>query len=194
MRFCYELSGISAFRVFVTAEMVVLRPSQINEEHRLSAMRADAGVRGNRQSRYSAKARMSYTPSASGQLFRFAQSRETRTPPLVPLTDAGHFKLKMESIAREDPWVKNLIDRLAGVVHSFRASQFWRAIHGDARLRRSRASLRRLQRGSLRRSRLQLSENEGGFNWSSQHSNLLSKMECGHETATSHLLLGSPTV
>jgi sugar (pentulose or hexulose) kinase len=34
----------------------------------------------------------------------------------------------------------------------------------------------------------------GQFNWSSQHSNLLSRMECGYETATSHLLLGSPTV
>jgi hypothetical protein len=34
----------------------------------------------------------------------------------------------------------------------------------------------------------------GGFNWSAQHSNLLSRMECGYETATSHLLLGSPTV
>jgi hypothetical protein len=34
----------------------------------------------------------------------------------------------------------------------------------------------------------------GEFNWSAQHSSLLSRMECGHETATSHLLLGSPTV
>jgi enoyl-CoA hydratase/carnithine racemase len=34
----------------------------------------------------------------------------------------------------------------------------------------------------------------GGFNWSAQHSNLFSRMECGYETATSHLLLGSPTV
>jgi len=34
----------------------------------------------------------------------------------------------------------------------------------------------------------------GGLNWSAQHSNLLAKMECGHETATSHLLLGSSTV
>src|SRR3981189_3114303 len=29
-----------------------------------------------------------------------------------------------------------------------------------------------------------------GLNWSAQHSNLVAKMECGHETATSHLLLG----
>src|SRR5580704_13873363 len=29
---------------------------------------------------------------------------------------------------------------------------------------------------------------EGGFNRSAQHSNLLTRMECGHEAATSHLL------
>jgi IS30 family transposase len=34
----------------------------------------------------------------------------------------------------------------------------------------------------------------GGLNWSAQHSNLLAKMECGHETATSHLLLGGPAI
>src|ERR1700731_4022232 len=34
----------------------------------------------------------------------------------------------------------------------------------------------------------------GGLNWSVQHSNLLSKMECVHEAATSHLLLGGPAV
>jgi hypothetical protein len=34
----------------------------------------------------------------------------------------------------------------------------------------------------------------GGLNWSAQHSNLLSKMECGHETATSYLLLGRPAI
>jgi hypothetical protein len=34
----------------------------------------------------------------------------------------------------------------------------------------------------------------GGLNWSAQHSNLLAKMECGHETATSHLLLGRSAV
>jgi len=33
--------------------------------------------------------------------------------------------------------------------------------------------------------------NGGGFNWSAQHSSLLAKMECGHETATSHLLFCS---
>jgi transposase InsO family protein len=35
---------------------------------------------------------------------------------------------------------------------------------------------------------------DGGFNWSAQHSNRFSRMECGYETAMSHLLLGSPTV
>src|SRR6476469_484763 len=34
----------------------------------------------------------------------------------------------------------------------------------------------------------------GGLNWSAQHSNLLAKMECGHEAATSHLLLGGPAI
>src|SRR4030088_1156993 len=34
----------------------------------------------------------------------------------------------------------------------------------------------------------------GGLNWSAQHSILLAKMECGHETATSHLLLGGPAI
>src|SRR4051812_32756140 len=34
----------------------------------------------------------------------------------------------------------------------------------------------------------------GGLNWSAQHSNLLAKMECGHETATSHLLLSRSAV
>jgi hypothetical protein len=34
----------------------------------------------------------------------------------------------------------------------------------------------------------------GGLDWSAQHSNLLAKMECGHETATSHLLLGGPAI
>ena len=33
-----------------------------------------------------------------------------------------------------------------------------------------------------------------GWIGSAQHSNLLAKMECGHETATSHLLLGSSAV
>ena len=35
---------------------------------------------------------------------------------------------------------------------------------------------------------------DGWLNWSTQHSNLLAKMECGHETATSHLLLGRSAV
>jgi hypothetical protein len=29
---------------------------------------------------------------------------------------------------------------------------------------------------------------DGGFNWSAQHSNLVEKMEYGHEAATSYLL------
>jgi hypothetical protein len=39
-----------------------------------------------------------------------------------------------------------------------------------------------------------MSASGGGLNWSAQHSNLLAKMECGHETATSYLLLGGPAI
>src|SRR5580700_2678631 len=35
---------------------------------------------------------------------------------------------------------------------------------------------------------LRMSANRGGLNWSVQHSNLVAKMECGHEAATSYLL------
>ena len=34
----------------------------------------------------------------------------------------------------------------------------------------------------------------GGLNRSAQHSNLVAKMECGHEAATSHLLFCSSAV
>jgi hypothetical protein len=34
----------------------------------------------------------------------------------------------------------------------------------------------------------------GALNWSAQHSNLLAKMECGHEAAASHLLLCGPAM
>jgi hypothetical protein len=36
--------------------------------------------------------------------------------PLPPLTDEAQTKLKLKAIADEDYWVKNFIDRLAGVV------------------------------------------------------------------------------
>jgi hypothetical protein len=39
-------------------------------------------------------------------------------PPPVPVSDAESVKLRMEAIAKEDRWVKNLIDRLAGVVRN----------------------------------------------------------------------------
>jgi hypothetical protein len=47
-------------------------------------------------------------------------------PPLVPLTDDEQLKLRLEAIAREDLWVKNFIDRLAGVV---RDMKHWRPCH-----------------------------------------------------------------
>jgi hypothetical protein len=37
-------------------------------------------------------------------------------PPLVSPTDDGQLKLRLEAIAEEDRWVKNFIDRLAGVI------------------------------------------------------------------------------
>jgi hypothetical protein len=40
--------------------------------------------------------------------------QETIAPPPPPLTDEEQTKLK--AIAAEDRWVKNFIDRLAGVV------------------------------------------------------------------------------
>jgi hypothetical protein len=36
-------------------------------------------------------------------------------PPALPLTADERLKLKLESIAIEDRWVRNFIDRLAGI-------------------------------------------------------------------------------
>jgi hypothetical protein len=41
-------------------------------------------------------------------------------PPLVPLADDEQWQLKMEAIASEDLWVKNFIDRLAGVARDLK--------------------------------------------------------------------------
>jgi hypothetical protein len=41
-------------------------------------------------------------------------------PPLVPLTDAEQWQLKMDAIASEDLWVKDFIARLAGVVRDIK--------------------------------------------------------------------------
>jgi hypothetical protein len=40
--------------------------------------------------------------------------------PLLPLTDDELVRLRMEAIANEDLWVKNFIDRLAGVVQDMK--------------------------------------------------------------------------
>jgi hypothetical protein len=40
---------------------------------------------------------------------------EKIAPPPLPLTADEQWKLKMQAIASEDRWVKNFIDRLAGV-------------------------------------------------------------------------------
>jgi hypothetical protein len=37
-------------------------------------------------------------------------------PPVVPLTDEEQSTLKLEALASDDLWVKNLIDGLAGVL------------------------------------------------------------------------------
>jgi hypothetical protein len=41
--------------------------------------------------------------------------QEKIAPPLAPLTHEEEMKLRTESIASEDRWVRNFIDRLAGV-------------------------------------------------------------------------------
>jgi hypothetical protein len=41
-------------------------------------------------------------------------SYEKIAPPLPLLTDEERNKLRLEAIEREDPWVKNFIDHLAG--------------------------------------------------------------------------------
>jgi hypothetical protein len=41
---------------------------------------------------------------------------EKIAPPLAPLTDEEQKKVRLEAIEREDLWVRNFINRLAGVV------------------------------------------------------------------------------
>jgi hypothetical protein len=41
-------------------------------------------------------------------------------PPLAPLTDAEQRRLKIDAIASEDLWVKDFIDRLAGLVRDLK--------------------------------------------------------------------------
>ncbi len=46
------------------------------------------------------------------------------SPPLVPLTDDEQMKLAADlaiaNLAQEDRWVKDFIDRLAGVIHDMK--------------------------------------------------------------------------
>jgi hypothetical protein len=42
--------------------------------------------------------------------------QEKIASPVVPLTDDEQLKLITQSIADEDRWVRNFIDRLAGVI------------------------------------------------------------------------------
>jgi hypothetical protein len=46
--------------------------------------------------------------------------QEKIAPPLAPLTDEEQWNLKLAAIASEDLWVRNFIERLAGVVRSMK--------------------------------------------------------------------------
>jgi hypothetical protein len=46
--------------------------------------------------------------------------QEKIAPPLAPLTEEEQWKLKLAAIASEDLWVKNFIERLAGVVRGLK--------------------------------------------------------------------------
>jgi hypothetical protein len=45
---------------------------------------------------------------------------EKVSPPLAPLTESEQTILRLEAIESEDRWVKDFIDRLAGVVRDFK--------------------------------------------------------------------------
>jgi hypothetical protein len=45
---------------------------------------------------------------------------EKIAPPLAPLTEDEQTRLRLEAIESEDRWVKNFIDRLAGVVRDLK--------------------------------------------------------------------------
>jgi hypothetical protein len=49
----------------------------------------------------------------------FMEKIETPSP-IMPLTDDERAKLRLEATEREDRWVKEFIDRLAGVVRDMR--------------------------------------------------------------------------
>ena len=44
--------------------------------------------------------------------------QEKTRPPMIPLTKEEQTKLELEAQESEDRWVKNFIDRLAGVVRN----------------------------------------------------------------------------
>jgi hypothetical protein len=46
--------------------------------------------------------------------------QEKIAPPLVPLTEDEQWKLRLAAIESEDLWVRNFIERLAGVVRSMK--------------------------------------------------------------------------
>ena len=46
--------------------------------------------------------------------------QEKIAPPPAPLSDDEQWKLKLAAIASEDLWVRNFIERLAGVVRNMK--------------------------------------------------------------------------
>ena len=41
-------------------------------------------------------------------------------PPLVPLTDEERLNLKLEELASDDLWVRNIIEAMAGVIRDMK--------------------------------------------------------------------------
>jgi hypothetical protein len=64
-----------------------------------------------------------YTPGSLGSRGRdhlMIIYQEKIAPPPAPLSDDEQWKLKLAAIASEDLWVRNFIERLAGVVRNMK--------------------------------------------------------------------------
>jgi hypothetical protein len=67
---------------------------------------------------YSAGLFRTYRPrtlASSGRDCLMMIYHEKIAPPLAPLTDEEQTRLRLDAIETEDRWVKNFVDRLAGV-------------------------------------------------------------------------------
>jgi hypothetical protein len=70
-----------------------------------------------------AVSREPYTPKMLGSRGRnhfMMVYQEKIAPPLAPLSEDEQWKLKLAAIASEDLWVRNFIERLAGVVRNIK--------------------------------------------------------------------------